>query len=45
MWAVTEAHNEGGGFLQEQAGFREKRSRIKMGMTFAISAEVLSARH
>lgn len=47
---VTEAHNKGGGiFGEEKAEFGIKKrgggSRIKMGMTFAISGGLLYASH
>lgn len=35
----------GEGFLEEQAEFGERGSRIKMGMTFAISGGLLYASH
>lgn len=52
---MTEAHNKGGGifFREEKAEFGIKKkggggeggSRIKMGMTFAISRGLLYASH
>lgn len=46
---VTEAHNKGGGFFffggEGRVSGKKRGSRIKMGMTFAISGGLLCASH